>query len=220
MYHFGRPFSAVSTIDSHIFPGIGRVPASLLSSAVLADLSPGIRTSAPDDLTASRIDSALSGKLSTSPSGRTATKVCPHDLASLLLPHIPRTADPLSAPARISTQSERPAPLCPPKVAIAPPSSASEASVVHAPSLPYATFAGSGSPLALALRTPNRATADVAMSKVKGWEGVPSGPSGSGTPTARGLVPKTGRPPGAAATNSGELASATPTAPLRAILST
>ena len=70
------------------------------------------------------------------PEGLIAMKVWPQLLAAFLDSHWPSTAPPLSAPASISTQRERPAPLCPPKVAMAPPSSASPASVVQPPSLP------------------------------------------------------------------------------------
>ena len=51
------------------------------------------------------------------------------------------------------------------------------------------------------------------MSKVSG------GPPACGMPNATGFVPKTAFPPAAAATNSGELARATPITPFFAIRS-
>jgi len=61
--------------------------------------------------------------------------------------------------------------------------------------------------------TPKSAIADVAMSNVSG------GPPLCGMPKAIGFVPKTALPPAAAATNSGELASAMPMRPCLAIRS-
>ena len=67
----------------------------------------------------------------------------------------------------------------------------------------------------MAVSTPKRAMAEVDMSNVSG------GPSPAcGKPKAMGLVPNTGEPPGAAATNSGELAQMMPMRPWRAMRST
>ena len=61
--------------------------------------------------------------------------------------------------------------------------------------------------MALAVRTPNNAMAEVAMSKTKGlWPA-------RGTPTASGFVPNKALAPAAGATNSGEFASARQTTP-------
>mmetsp|Transcript_14461 Transcript_14461/g.31796 ORF Transcript_14461/g.31796 Transcript_14461/m.31796 type:complete len:220 (+) Transcript_14461:230-889(+) len=212
-YHFASPCSAVCRMEFQIVSGTGKVPSSFLLMAVIMDRSPGIRIFPPESLTAAITDALFLSKSSTNASGLIAINVCPQFFVDFLDSTSPNTADPLIAPARISTQSDNPAPLCPPKVAIAPPSSASFASVVSLPSLPNATPTGSISPLALAESTPKRAMALVAISNTNGcgWDG---------TPIANGFVPKTGFPPAAAATNSGLLAAATATTPRLAIRST
>mmetsp|Transcript_36513 Transcript_36513/g.100760 ORF Transcript_36513/g.100760 Transcript_36513/m.100760 type:complete len:203 (-) Transcript_36513:126-734(-) len=199
---------------SQISFGIGISPDASRSVAVSADFSPGMRMFGPDALTACSTEAALASKSSTSMAGSMAMSVCPQFFAAFFDSHWPSTAPPDSTPASISTHRERPAPLWPPNVAIAPPSSASAGSDVKPePSALYATPSGSGSPLALAVSTPKSAIADVAMSNVSG------GPPLCGMPNAIGLVPKHALPPAAAATNSGELARAMPIMPFFAIRS-
>mmetsp|Transcript_56615 Transcript_56615/g.130039 ORF Transcript_56615/g.130039 Transcript_56615/m.130039 type:complete len:242 (-) Transcript_56615:824-1549(-) len=210
-YDVGSPCSAVVTMDSQILTAMGSFPVFFRSIAILAEFSPGRRMDSPESLTALRMDATFRSKSSTSALGSMAMSVCPHDFAAFFDSHWPSTAPPLSAPASNSTESARPAPLCPPNVAMAPPSSTSLASVVNSPSLPKATPRGKSSPLALAVSTPKRAMAEVAMSKVSG------GADARGKPSAIGLVPKTALPPAPAATNSGELASAMPMSPLSAM---
>jgi hypothetical protein len=67
----------VLQIDSQIFSGIGMDPAAILSSAVLAERSPGIRIAGPEALTAKITNAAFVSKSSTKPSGRIAIKVWP-----------------------------------------------------------------------------------------------------------------------------------------------
>mmetsp|Transcript_18278 Transcript_18278/g.44439 ORF Transcript_18278/g.44439 Transcript_18278/m.44439 type:complete len:210 (+) Transcript_18278:158-787(+) len=184
----------------------GMVPLARFSSLFLFSISPGRTTVGPLFLTWSTISATLA--LYFSRGMRRAGLMTITVFAQLFpahflpVPTLALTGPPGMAPlhsawVRSSTIRLRPAPLYPPNARKAP-CSATEGSLVGLPSPSTATPGGSSFPAALALITPKRVVAAVAMSRIRGPL------EGPGTAKHIGFVPNTACLPPTGATISGE----------------